>query len=442
MKLFWLIITAAALVSCEEKDKPTPPTPGGDVTVDEFKADAVGSRLSAWKEGLLDIHFINTTTGESTFIIFPDGTQMLVDAAGSTAATGVVGSTTNTGIRSRWDPTKDSGFRAGKFIASYVKDCMEWTGNKTVDYVLLTHFHGDHMGGMTDILDMLNVSKVLDRGWPDYNYPFDMQTKASNASAVKTYVTAVKNHVTNTGMKAEKFEAGSASQIKMVHKAADYTNFSVQNIAVNGEIWDGKGTTTATATFPALKDIVVANPKSIGNDDCCPEENHCTTAFKLSYGNFDFFHGGDAQYDGCSTFVWKDMETPAAQACGAVDVMKADHHGVTNTNGYGYKAKNGHICEAMKYLNPRCWIVNSWTDGHPREKTYEGVTGLLPAIDIFITNTCSDMQAYTNYNQVKGGDGHIVVRVSKGGTKYFVYVVSDSDGSYTVNKVSGPYVSR
>lgn len=440
--LFWLIITAAALVSCEEKVKPGPTTPGGEVTVDEFKADAVGSTLSAWKEGLLDIHFINTTTGESTFIIFPDGTQMLVDAAGSTAATGIVGSTSNTGIRSRWDPTKDSGFRAGKFIADYIKNCMEWTGNKTVDYVLLTHFHGDHMGGMTDILDMLNVSKVLDRGWPDYNYPFDMQTKASNAGAIKTYVTAVKNHVTNTGMKAEKFEAGSASQIKMVHKAADYSNFSVQNIAVNGEIWDGKGTTTATATFPALKDIVVANPKSIGNDDCCPEENHCTTVFKLSYGNFDFFHGGDAQYDGCSTFVWKDMETPAAQACGAVDVMKADHHGVTNTNGYGYKAKNGHICEAMKYLNPRCWIVNSWTDGHPREKVYEGVTGLLPAMDIFITNTCSDMQAYANYNQVKGGDGHIVVRVSKGGTKYFVYVVSDSDGSYTVKKVSGPYVSR
>ncbi len=440
--IFWLIITAVAMVSCEETVKPGPATPGGDVTVDEFKADAVGSTLSAWKEGQLDIHFINTTTGESTFIIFPDGTQMLVDAAGSTVATGIVGSTSNTGIRSRWDPTKDSGFRAGKFIASYVKDCMEWTGNKTVDYVLLTHFHGDHMGGMTDILDLLNVSKLLDRGWPDYNYPFDMQTKAANAGAVKTYVTAVKNNVANTGMKAEKFEAGSASQITMVHKAAEYTSFNVQNIAVNGEIWDGKGTTTATATFPALKDIVVTNPKSVGNDDNCPEENHCTTAFKLSYGQFDFYHAGDAQYDGCSTFAWKDMETPAAQACGAVDVMKADHHGVTNTNGYGYKAKNGHICEAMKYLNPRCWIVNSWTDGHPRQKTYEGVTGLLPAMDIFITNTCSDMQAYNNFNQVKGCDGHIVVRVAKGGAKYFVYVISDSDGKNTVKKVTGPYNSR
>ena len=28
----------------------------------------------------MDIHFINTTTGESMFVIFPDGTQMLIDA--------------------------------------------------------------------------------------------------------------------------------------------------------------------------------------------------------------------------------------------------------------------------------------------------------------------------------------------------------------------------
>ena len=50
--------------------------------------ETVGQPLSAWTEGMLDIHFINTTTGECTFIIFPDGTQMLVDAAGNTAETG------------------------------------------------------------------------------------------------------------------------------------------------------------------------------------------------------------------------------------------------------------------------------------------------------------------------------------------------------------------
>ncbi len=438
--LAFVLASACFLASCEDNGKPAPtPSGGGDDTTPK---ETVGQPLSAWTEGLLDIHFINTTTGESTFIIFPDGTQLLVDAAGSTAATGPVGSTTNVGIRSRWDPTKDSGFTAGKYIADYIKGCMEWTQNKTLDYIVATHFHADHIGGIADVLDLVGVSRILDRGWPDYNYPFDMQTKAANAALVKTYLSAVKSHISGSGLSAEMFRAGADDQIKMLHNASAYPDFKVQNIAVNGEIWDGPGKTTATATFPALKDIAVANPKSVANEDNCPEENHCTTAFKLSYGRFDFYHAGDAQYDGCSYFEWKDMETPAAKACGAVDVMKADHHGVTNTNGYGYKAKNGHVCEAMKYLNPRCWIVNSWTDGHPRQKVFEGVTSLLPGTDVYITNTCSDMQAYTGFNQVKGCDGHIVVRVAKGGAKYYVYVLSDSDGKSTVRKIVGPYNSR
>ena len=403
--------------------------------------ETVGQPLSAWTEGMLDIHFINTTTGECTFIIFPDGTQMLVDAAGSTAETGPVGSTTNVGIRSRWDPTKTAGWNPGKYIADYIRKCMQWTQNNTLDYVVATHFHADHIGGMADVLDELPAKKMLDRGWPDYDYPFDMRTKASNATLVTNYVNAVKSHVASSGLTVEMFKAGSDDQIKMLRKASDYPGFSVRNIAVNGEIWTGNGNTT-TATFPALKDIKVANPKSVANEDNCPEENHCTTVFKISYGKFDFFHAGDAQYDGCSSFAWKDMETPVAIACGAVDVMKADHHGVTNTNGYGYKAKNGHICEAMKYLNPRCWIVNSWTDGHPRQKTYEGVTALLTSMNIFITNTCSDMQSYANFQNVKGSDGHIVVHVSTGGDKYFIYTLTDSDGKGLVKQISGPYSSR
>ena len=127
------------------------------------------------------------------------------------------------------------------------------------------------------------------------------------------------------------------------------------------------------------------------------------------------------------------------------ETVKKDAASVTmrlNTNGYGYVAKNCHVCNAMSFLNPRCWIVNSWTDGHPRKATFEGVSGLLPGMDIFITNSCSAMQAYANFTQVKGRDGHIVVRVNKGGGKYLVYTLSDSDGAKRIRQVSGPYSSR
>ena len=454
------ILIAAAILSLAACGKKPAKEPGTDPAPSEAP-ETVGTPLSPWQEGQMDIHFINTTTGEAVFMIFPDGTQMLIDAAGSLVETGPINSTSNTGIRQRWDPTKDPSFRAGKFIADYIGTCMKWTGNTTLDYVLNTHFHADHFGGrdtsvpfsdlsstyrkqsLPEVLDLLKVRKLMDRGWPDYNYPFDMRTKAANSTAVTNYVNAVQWHVANRGLVAERFRAGSRDQIVLTRKPADYPAFCVQNIAVNGEIWDGPGKTTATATFPPLSEIVVADPKNVGNDDKCPEQNHCTCVLKVSYGAFDFFEGGDAQYDGMSTFEWKDMETPVAIAAGQVDVMKADHHGVTNTNGYGFTSKvTGKKAEALKFLRPTCWVVNSWTDGHPREATYEGVTELLPGTDIYITNICDAMRSYDRFAQVKGFNGHIVVRVYDGGAKYRVFVLSDSDGKMTVKKMSKSYLSK
>lgn len=443
--------------ACGEKEqkKPIIIQPGGGEEGNGTPVFKVGKVIPAWEEGQFDIHFVNTTAGECIFLIFPDGTQMLIDAAGSSVATGTVNSVTNTGIRSRWDPTSGSSrFLYGDFISRYIRKCQKWTGNDRIDYVLLTHFHNDHFGGADGlpasgksstytkqslplILDNFAVGKLMDRGWPDYNYPFDMCTAADNAANCRNYVTAVKWHNANNGLKVERFVAGSKSQISLQRDAAKYPSFSVRNLSVNGEVWTGSGE-GCTSTFPALKDIVVKDTKNVTSADNCPAENHNSCAAKFSYGAFDFFAGGDLQYNGFSTYSWKDIETPVAKVCGEVDVMKADHHGTIATNGYGERG----LAWAMKYLRPKCWVVNSWTDQHPRQATYEGVTGYLSDMDVFITNTCSDMQKYNDFNRVKGSNGHIVVRVYDGGAKYYVVTVSDSDEKMTVKQIAGPYSSK
>ena len=475
LALAWLLFPAGSCSGSGDPDSPVVNPGGGSGSgsggsgsgSQPVPTATLGQPLPAWSEGMLDIHFINTTTGECTFLIFPDGTQMLIDAAGSLKATGLVrtnSTVVNTGIRARWDPTRESGWRVGPFLADYIKSCMAWTGNPTLDYAVLTHFHNDHFGrvdalngnepvsklsptyvlqSFPEMLDTFPVGLLLDRGYPTYDYPFDMAAKAGNAANCKNYITAVKWHVANRGLRAEKFKAGSRSQIVLKKKAADYPTFTVQNIAVNGEIWNGGTTTTATPTFPPLSEISVTNPASVGNADNCPEENHCSIVMKISYGKFDYFAGGDAQYDGMSSFAWKDMETPVARVAGEVDVMKADHHGVTNTNGHGFvSSKTGKTAEAMKYLKPKCWIVNSWNDEHPRQAVFEGVATYAPGMDIFITNTCPEMTSYARWSQVKGSNGHIVVRVAPGGDTYWVYVLSDSDRKKNVTKINGPYTSK
>ena len=452
---FSLLLLSAVVSGCQESGGNGPvKIPGSGSS----SGEEVGSPLSAWTDGEMDIHFINTTTGECTFLILPDGTQMLIDVAGNIVSTGKIGSTTNTGIRSRWDPSADPSFRPGKFIAEYIGKCMEWTSNKTLDYLLITHFHNDHFGdtekmpvsslsssyvlqSTAEILDTYPVGLFMDRGYPDYDYPYNVQTGASNAANVKNYVTAVKWHVANRGLKAEMFRPGSADQIHLKRDPSSYPGFSVRNIAVNGEIWDGASGTEKT--FPDRSEIDITRQADYQNSSNCPEENHCSCVLKLSYGKFDFFAGGDAQYDGMSSKTWKDMETPVAIRAGVVDVMKADHHGVTNTNGHGFTSSaTGKKAEAMKYLQPTCWVVCGWTDGHPRKAVFEGVSTLLPATDIYITNTCQEMTQYKNFVQVKGSDGHIVVRVAKGGDSYRIYTLSDSDGKMTVKKVSKEYKSK
>lgn len=447
------------LMACGEPAKPAGPNvgPGGSGSGDSGStAFEIGKTVPAWQKGEMDIHFINTTSGESMFIIFPDGTQMLIDAASSAVATNSNGNTTNSGIRSRWDPTK-SGLRGSQIIGAYINKCMEWTGNKNIDYAVVTHLHNDHIGGyssatpkstnsstyyatgMAEILDNFQVDRLLDRGYPAYNYPFDMAKLADNAANCASYINAVKWHVANKGLKAELFKAGSDSQIALVRDAASYPGVKVRNIAVNGEIWTGIGSTT-NKTFPSLAEISYANSKDIGNTDNCPPENINSCVMKISYGKFDFFAGGDLQFTSRSYFSWKDAEMPCARVCGKVEVMKANHHGTLHTNQ----------ADAMTILQPQVHVTCSWMDAQPRTSVLAGMEKALPDCKFYITNFWTGPRADGVDEQVTdavaapvvGRDGHVLVRVARGGDSYRVAVLSDSDGKMNVKSVSGEFKSR
>ncbi len=420
-------------------DKETEKETDKEVTTDEI---TVGKTLPAWKEGEMDIHFINTTTGECAFIIFPDGTQLMNDTSGSLVETNSEASTSNSGIRSRWDPTKQ-GKRGTQIVTEYVQKCMKWTGNDKIDYLVITHYDNDHVGGyaktlpesskgsykengVAEILDNFQVSKYLDRGWPDYSYPYDMTTKSN----VSNLVSAVKWHVANSGTVAERFKPGVSDQI--VPKTSKY-NVKVQNIAANGEIWTGSGTATEK-TFPEASEIESSSSAN------CPGENICSTVMRISYGSFDYFAGGDLQYNGKSTYAWKDAELPCAKVAGVVEVMKADHHGSANT----------HSKSALKALNPQVIVVNSWMDVQPRTSTLSTIISTLKDVDVFSTNlwkgdrpsSMDDKITDTEVARVIGYDGNIVVRVAEGGSKYWIVTTSDSDGAMTVKSIAGPYTCR
>ena len=387
-----------------------------------------GQTLPPWTEGTFDIHRISTGKGDAVFYIFPDGTTMLADP----------GATDRQGPRVT-APRPDGSRRPGEWVARYIRRIMPQASGGALDYALLTHFHGDHMGdlmaasppaasgaykltGITDTGDAIPIRRMLDRGWPDYAYPAPL-----DGSMMQNYRAFLAWQARNRGLKAERFQPGRKDQVALVHAPARYPGFEFRNVAANGEIWTGVDTNTRQH-FPRIRDL---KPGSL------PSENMCSIGFRISYGRFDYFCGGDMP--GVPEEwapAWQDVETPVARAVGPVEVSALNHHGyLDSTNAF-----------FVSTLRARVWLFSVWSSSHPDARALRRLlsTELYPGPrDIFATNMMEANEVVIEaLDKLAGRHGHILVRVAPGGGSYSVIVLDDADETFRVKAVHGPYESR
>lgn len=386
----------------------------------------IGQTLPSWEEGYLDIHAINTGRGESQLLIFPDGTTMLIDAAGSLIST-----------TDQYPPPPqkpNSNVSPGLAITNYSRHFIKPASNK-LNYLMLSHFDPDHMGsystnlptdptgtfrmgGITEVGAKLPFDKIIDRGYPDYNFPTDMTSNSRMANYIKFI-----NWAKTNGSTAEQFDVGKNDQIVMTEDPSKYTDFEIRNICSNGAVWTGSGTGSIN-TLPSGSEVAAANGS----------ENIFSIGFVLSYGKFDFFTAGDLQYNGRSTNPWKDIEAPVAVVVPEVDVMKANHHATSNCNG----------ATILNALKPQTVIVQPWRNVHPNPETISRMFTANNKVQIFTTNMSDDNKPKlgANLNRLKAVQGHVVVRVNPGGDEYYVYTLDDTNQDYKVTGVFGPYKSK
>ncbi len=433
MKRFLIIgfMTALACVSsCSGVEKGTPTRP---VIPDQgAETEKEGEVLSAWKEGTLDIHFINTGRGDATFYVLPDGTTMLVDMAGSTMTTAEANKEGAGKDVVAMRPNASTS--AADVIVNYINHFTSEASRGHIDYAVLTHFHEDHMGTyrtslpdggdgsfkMTSLAEVgtrLPYKNFLDRAYPDYNYPYAMT--AAKFMNVRNFA---KWSAANNGTKLAWFNAGALNQIALVNNAGKYPSFKVQNLSSNGRFWTGNG-----------ENYEMKMPASYSDEASMPDENCFSCAFRLSYGKFDFYSGGDHQYQGRSTYSYKDSEAPVAAVVGSVDVAKADHHGTKNCNS----------SDLMNKMKPSAWIAHVWREPQPYSGTLTQVQTANPNCDMYLTNLYPSDHGFTAAHEAKilTKQGHVVVRVAEGGDSYVIYVLDDSDMKYKI-KSSKTYKSK
>ena len=273
--------------------------------------------LPEWKEGYLDIHTIATGRGDAALVIMPDGTTLMIDA-GDNAKKGDTQHPDATKLPSEWQ-------------AIYMKHFMSQLPDKdNLDYAMITHFHNDHMGtvkdmvpgnngyglsGITLVGERIHFNKLVDRGWPNYDFPSKEKVLGANKGFMPEYIRFAQ-YSANHGTQMEKFEVGSKNQFTLVHNPKPYAkNFEIRNLASAGEVWTGKGNKSR---------------KMYSGDPMLFDENMNSCAIRLRYGKFTYYNGGDLS-GGNWPELYKsherDFETQVGNVCGKVTVMKANHHG-------------------------------------------------------------------------------------------------------------------
>ena len=237
------------------------------------------------KDKALQIFFVDVEGGQATLIVTPAGGSMLVDTGWS-----------------------DFDGRDAQRIA----DAAKQAGVTKLDYVWITHYHNDHVGGVPALLEKIKVGTFIDHG--------DNQEHTDQVNALyAAYQKAI------AGSKHIVIKPGDRVPLKGV---------AVEALTANGE-----------HVARPLPGGGQPNPNCGSDADAPvdPTENARSAGFLLTYGKFRFLDLGDLTKK-------KEVELVCPNnPIGTIDVYLTTHHGLFQSNS---KA----IVDAV---HPRLAIMNN-----------------------------------------------------------------------------------
>ncbi len=215
----------------------------------------------------LEIFFIDVEGGQATLIVSPSGQSMLVD----------------TGWR---------GFEGRD--AERIVQAAKAAKIKQIDYVLITHYHRDHVGGVPQLADRMKIGTFLDHG-----------PNTENARAPQ-----------------EDYKDYVATFEKAEHKVVKPGDtVPLKGVTVNVLTADGEYTSSALAGAGQPNPFCASTPKR----DADPSENARSVGFLLTYGNFRFLDLGDLTWN-------KELELMCPNnPIGHVDLYLTSHHGLNQS---------------------------------------------------------------------------------------------------------------
>ena len=227
-----------------------------------FLVAALGAPLRAQRP--LDIYFIDVEGGQATLLVTPSGESMLID-------TGYPG----------------NGDRDINRVLATIKQA----GLTKLDYLLVTHYHDDHVGNAADIAAKVPVGTFVDHG----------ETVETDAGAKALYAAYLKGRSTGKHLLAK---PGGKVPLRDV---------DVTIVTANGE-----------RIASPLDGTAAANPlcASFTPKGADASENARSVGSVIAFGRFRMLDLGDLTWD-------KEQELVCpANLLGRFDVYLTTHHGL------------------------------------------------------------------------------------------------------------------
>ena len=393
---------------------------------------AVGKPWAGWQKGHFQFHAIHTGAAESLFVIYPDGTSMMIDCGGHAAI--------NRGKLAV--PVLPNGKRyAGEWVARYIERVNP--SKCDVDYLVVSHFHSDHTGcegfhagrtaerrpdyflsGIAQVAETIHFKKAVDRGWPNYDDPIPLDPSSDESSLGNTR-NLYRYLMRRDHLKIEKFRLGDKGQFAPLKDPSACPDFAISNLSVNGKILMPDGSVRDLYADRIARE----HPKVLN-------ENGMSLGMIFSYGAFKLYTAGDfsdwwKEPDGSRV----DIESEFAKALPPVDVAKINHH--------GYKSMTTPIVAALR---PRVWFTCVWDQLHNTADSLERISDRtaypgdrLIAPSVFPAERRwqdLDREFVKDIAKESFAGGHVVFDVPPGGKEYSLSYITADDESM---KVTGVY---
>ncbi len=307
----------------------------------------------------LEIFFIDVEGGQSTLIVSPSGQSLLIDAG----------------------YTDYSGRDADR-----IDDAAKAAHLKRIDYVLITHHHSDHEGGVPNLLERREVGEFFDPG----------PSVETSAEQLRTY---------------EDYEDAMTKQHRTVIKVDD--SIPVKGLNINVVVAAGTHVERGGEANPYCSGIVPEKNEVA--------ENARSAGVVVEYGKFRFADFGDLTPNKETALLCPENRV------GKIDLFLADHHGGETSKAiYGMAARvvimnNG----PRKGNDPKGW------------KTLEASPGLEDLWQL-------------HYAVANGEAGNVrdpfIANLEEHGAGNYLKVTAEASGAFTVynprNKLLKTYPAR